>query len=411
MNLEDAKNIAENEQCLDCLGKLIIGQKGLLNKKYYLKCSSCGKIWENAIDYVKNETYSIDYFGVKQPFLKVGNCTVFPSTGDFIDIAQNDTYYYLKFDISNNKQYIVAWEISVNPLEDKNKQICLIDGNIIRWVSTYEHIENASVSNNGTMSALLVNYIPSEDVTGKPGYRYKHTILLKDIFGYQRELIFNDSEEIMAIGLSENGSYLLYNIQRYRPNDYVLICVKTEDAKQIWSYNDMQNIVVHEIRSQQGRFDIFSGPRPSAYVDRKYDFSLDYSGKVVQALGIMEEESHEEDTVEPSKFVPDFYEALELTTNENIIDTLNGYMLLPLGPFNGTAVLTSKRFMLVMENPFDDTFRCVVNVEKKRLSNYYIKEIEYMAPSMDSPKEARFYFESSNIEKIKNFIKNITLSY
>lgn len=88
MKIEEAKMIAKNNNCLLCDGILIVKQEGILFKKTYLKCSNCGKIWENESDFPKNEKSTQDFFGIKNPPLKIGPCIVSSTLDDFLEVTQ-----------------------------------------------------------------------------------------------------------------------------------------------------------------------------------------------------------------------------------------------------------------------------------------------------------------------------------
>jgi hypothetical protein len=181
---------------------------------------------------------------------------------------------------SQNGKFKVAWQGSLNPLTDKNKQVCLIkNGKSVLWCEEFEIIDTCLVSNNGTVVVLVHNSLPARDIHNRPGFLNKDSLIIinKDQDKFQLE--FDTREEIMAVALSQNGAYLIYNLQRYRPDDYQLVLYDVNSNKEEWRYKYSRKQVIHELVFKDDHVVVYAGPRPSAYVERRYSFTLDLNGR------------------------------------------------------------------------------------------------------------------------------------
>jgi len=161
-----------------------------------------------------------------------------------------------------------------------NEQVCLIEnGENVLWCEEFEIVDTCHVSNNGTVVALVHNWISAHDINNQPGFLKKDLLVIINRNRDKVSLRFDEREEIMAFALSQDGKYLVYNLQRYRPETYQLILYDINSNEEKWGYKYPIKQVIHELAFKDDRILVYAGPRPSAYVDRRYSFTLDITGK------------------------------------------------------------------------------------------------------------------------------------
>lgn len=170
--------------------------------------------------------------------------------------------------------------MSLNPLQDKNKQVCLIEnGEIVLWCEEFEIVNTCHVSNNGTVVALVHNWISARDTGSQPGFLKKDLLAIINRNRDRILLRFDTREEFMTFALSQDGRFLVYNLQRYRPETYQLILYDIKGTEEKWGYKYPKEQMIHELAFKDDRILVYAGRRPSAYVDRRYSFTLDITGK------------------------------------------------------------------------------------------------------------------------------------
>jgi len=221
---------------------------------------------------------------MKENGLVRGKCCIKENDDEsFIKIEQNGREFHYRFKRSQNGKFMVVWQMSLNPLHDKNKQVCLIEsGNSVLWCEEFEIVNTCEVSNNGTVVALVHYWFPAHDIDNRPGFIKTDSIIIVPKDRDKFQLKFSERDEIVALAISQDGVFLIYNLQRYRPDDYQLILYNIHINREEWRYKYPRKQVVHEVVFKDDHILVYAGPRPSAYVDRRYSFTLDLTGKVVQ---------------------------------------------------------------------------------------------------------------------------------
>jgi len=215
--------------------------------------------------------------------LSKGKCNIIDVDDQrFIEIEQGGNIFLCLFCQSKNRKFIVAWQMSLNPLEDKNKQVCLIEnGNHLIWSEIFQLVETCSVANNGTVVTLIHNMVPVQTANNLPGVIAKNSIVIVPKGKSKHELEFSIREEVIALAISQNGDYLVYNLQQYRPNEYQIVLYNIHNNQEEWRYKYSKKQVIHELLFKDNRILVYAGPRPSAYVDKRYSFTLDLTGRLV----------------------------------------------------------------------------------------------------------------------------------
>jgi hypothetical protein len=212
-----------------------------------------------------------------------GKCSISDADdGKFIEIEQQGNRFHCLFDQSNNRKFIAAWQMSVNPLEDKNKEVCLIENRShVIWSEKFELVETCRTSDNGTVIALIHSMVPTQTANNLLGVFARNSIVIVPRGQSKHELEFSTREEVMALALSRNGDHLVYNLQQYRPEDYSIVLYNIHDGREEWRYKYPRKQVIHELIFTDDRILVYAGPRPSAYVDRRYSFTLDLMGRLL----------------------------------------------------------------------------------------------------------------------------------
>lgn len=220
---------------------------------------------------------------MKELELEQGRCCI-KDVGDegFIEVQQNGKELHFRYTRSQNGKFIVVWKMSLDSTRDRNKQVCLIENNDnVRWCEKFEIVDACYVSNNGTVVVLVHNIVHRQDIHNRPSFLTKDSIVIipksRDMF----QLKFSEHEEIMALAISQNGEFLVYNLQRYRPDDYQLVLYNIHNKREEWCRKYSRKQVVHELVFKDDHILVYAGPRPSAYVDRRYVFTLDLKGKIM----------------------------------------------------------------------------------------------------------------------------------
>jgi len=182
-------------------------------------------------------------------------------------IQKGEELVFFGYDVSANGKYIVVWETSLNPLLDKNKQFCLIEKKKkVLWCEKFENVASCHVSNNGMVVTLGHYYIPGHDINGKPANFNKDKLIITDKHKKITILEFNEKEEIMALAFSQNGKYLAYYLQKYRPTSNHLVLFDTEDNKTKWDIRCSKKESIRKL--------VFEKDLIHVYVGRKYGYTL-----------------------------------------------------------------------------------------------------------------------------------------
>lgn len=167
--------------------------------------------------------------------------------------------------------------------QEKSNQICLIENDrTILWTEEFRRAMSGDVSNDGTVAIHDVNPEPLVNNKAQVTYQLSHSLIVIQKDSCRFKLDFGTQAEVISFKLSQDGTLLVYNLQKYHPNDYRLVLHKLATNKEEWRYKYPQDQVVHELEFNQQRILAYSGLRPSAYVDRQYSFTLDLAGKLVE---------------------------------------------------------------------------------------------------------------------------------
>jgi hypothetical protein len=210
--------------------------------------------------------------------LSIGKCNIKSFQENFVTIQQNEKDFFYKASKSADGRLLLVWKQMLNQNEEKSNQVCFIDNNNVVWTRDFRRALNCKVSNNGTVAVLDLN--PTEIVlNGKQAIMMtpKVVIVRKD-GAISYSIGAGERAEIMAIGISPDGKYLSYSLQKYHPNNYYIVLFNLETGKEEWRYQHSEDIVIHDLVLNDLRTDVFAGPRPSAFVNKKYSFSLNFSG-------------------------------------------------------------------------------------------------------------------------------------
>jgi hypothetical protein len=221
---------------------------------------------------------------MKKEGLSTGSCTTGKYSDDnrLITIEQHGEVFRYEFKQSENAKYIVAWKSMLNFIQENSNQVCLIEnGRKIVWADEFRRAERCEVSNDGTVVVLDLNPTP---INYKGTVAYQNIDLIFVIFknGQKIRQDFGDKAEIMAFALSPDSNFLVYNLQQYRPDNYQLVLQNLKNNKEEWRYKYPKNQVIHQLVFKGNRILVYSGPRPSAFVDRRYSFTLDLEGRLVE---------------------------------------------------------------------------------------------------------------------------------
>lgn len=220
---------------------------------------------------------------MKEPRLMQGECCIREiDDKEFVEVVQNGRELHFRFKQSQNGKFIVVWRMSLNPEYDRNKQVCLIENNDkVLWCEEFEVVETCYVSNNGTVVVLVHNLVPMRDIQNRPGLLNKDLIVVIPPSRDKFQLNFSEREEIMAMAMSQNGEFLVYNLQRYRPDDYQLVFHNIQSKQVKWRYRYSKKQIITELVFKDGRILVYARPRSPDYVGRRYRFTLDLTGKKV----------------------------------------------------------------------------------------------------------------------------------
>jgi hypothetical protein len=122
-----------------------------------------------------------------------------------------------------------------------------------------------------------------------------HSLKVKLRNGRRLVLNFGEKAEVICFAQSPDGNFVIYNLQQYKPNIYELVLHNLIENKEEWRYRYPKNQVIHELDFKGPRILVYSGPRPSAFVDRRYNFTLDLTGKLVENDVVEEQKQKERD--------------------------------------------------------------------------------------------------------------------
>ena len=214
--------------------------------------------------------------------LSNGSCVIKAREDRFITIEQDGQIFRYIYKQSEDAKFVVAWRIMLDYISEKSNQVCLIENcKKVLWTAEFRRAMKCGVSNDGTVAVLDLNPTP-RTYEGKVAYQFVHSIFV--IFRNDQKLRydFGDKAEIMAFTLSPDGDFLVYNLQQYRPDKYQLVLHNLKTNKEEWRYKYPKDQVIHELVFKEKRILVYSGPRPSAFVDRRYSITLDLAGKLVE---------------------------------------------------------------------------------------------------------------------------------
>lgn len=213
--------------------------------------------------------------------LSTGSCVI-KELDDIITIEQGGQIFHYKCKQSEDAKFVVAWSIMLDYIHEKSNQVCLIEnGKKVLWTEEFRRAMNCEVSNDGTVAVLDLNPTPCM-YNGKVAYQFIHSVFVIFRNGQKVRYNFGDKAEIMAFTLSPDGDFLLYNLQQYRPDNYQLVLHNLKTNKEEWRYKYPKDQVIHELVFKGNRILVYSAPRPSAFVNRRYSFTLDLSGRLVE---------------------------------------------------------------------------------------------------------------------------------
>jgi hypothetical protein len=214
--------------------------------------------------------------------LSTGSCVIKERGDRLITIEQDRQVFHYKCKQSEDAKFVVAWKIMLDYIHEKSNQVCLIENDKkVLWTEEFRRAINCEVSNDGTVAVLDLNPIPCT-YNGKVAYQFVYSVLVIFRNGQGVRYNFGDKAEIMAFALSPDGDFLLYNLQQYHPDNYQLVLHNLKTNKEEWRYKYPKDQVIHELVFKGNRILVYSGPRPSAFVSRRYSFTLDLSGRLVE---------------------------------------------------------------------------------------------------------------------------------
>jgi len=234
--------------------------------------------------------------------LTLGNCNIKEHDDRFVKIEQNGRTFHCSYRQSQDAEFIVAWSVMLDFVHEKSNQVCLIEnGRQVLWSKEFRRAISCFVSNNGTVAVQDLYPTPINDANGRPGLMFVHSIAVIPRDGNNNlKLDFGLYAEIMAFALSPDGRFLIYNLQRYKPKNYELVLHNLETNKEEWRYKYPPNQVIHELAFKEQCVLVYSGPRPSAYVDRRYGFTLDLAGRLVEDDVAEKQKQKEKDSIAAS---------------------------------------------------------------------------------------------------------------
>lgn len=226
--------------------------------------------------------------------IESGSCCVKENDERFVTIEQNGKTFHKKYKRSQDGKFVVAWWQQIK----KSDRVCLIeDKKSVLWSKEFERPWACDVANDGTVAVLNFHRMPLQHKSGRSGFQYLHSIVIiprnRNIF----TLEFSQNAEILAFALSQEGKFLIYNQQRYKPAIYELILHNIQTNKEEWRYSYPKNQVIHELEFKDQHILVYAGPRPSAYIDRKYSFTLDLTGKIVEDDSAERQKQNERDSM------------------------------------------------------------------------------------------------------------------
>jgi len=215
--------------------------------------------------------------------IEPGSCTVKENDERFVTIEQNGTTFQNRYKRSQDGKFVVAWKLMLNYQIEKSNRVCLIeDQKSVLWCKEFERAWACDVANDGTVAVLNFHRTPLEDKSGRSCFQNLYSIVIIPRNGNIFTLEFSQNAEILAFALSPEGKFLIYNQQRYNPTSYELILHNIQTNKEEWRYSYPKNQVIHELEFKDQHILVYAGPRPSAYIDRKYSFTLDLTGKIIE---------------------------------------------------------------------------------------------------------------------------------
>lgn len=232
--------------------------------------------------------------------LSIGSCVMEPRDDGSTYVTQDGQKGCYRYKKSENTEFSVVWDYaSGSRAELMGTQVCLIESekNIL-WTEVFRRIDKIEVSNDGTVVVKDISrssWTNPKDIV-VPVYLNSLHVISK--VGQRLDLDFGEQAHVISFGLSPDGNFLAYNLQKYHPDIYEIILLNLRENKEEWRYKYPQNQVVHELIFKGPRLLVYAGPRPSRYVDRRYSFTLDLRGKLVENDTVESQKQKESDDVQ-----------------------------------------------------------------------------------------------------------------
>jgi len=203
--------------------------------------------------------------------LMPGECRINGANqGSFISIQQEGEELRYRHKRSPNGKFTVAWQTSQNYLVDKENQVCLIEnGYNVLWCEEFDIVDACDVSDNGRGVSLFHSWISAEEIDNRPSYLKRDSLVIIDKDQGKHQLKFGTNEEILAFGISHDGRFLIYDLQRYRPDDYLLVLYNVQSNKEEWQHRYPREKVIHELIFKDDHILVYAGP-----IDRCHASSL-----------------------------------------------------------------------------------------------------------------------------------------
>lgn len=229
--------------------------------------------------------------------LSTGSCVMEAARNGYIYITQDGQRFNYRYKKSENTEFSVAWEIVFGA--HAHTQVCLIERekNIL-WTEEFRRIDSCEVSNDGTVAVKDLNPSSWTNPKGLVIPVFLHSLHVISKNGQRLNLDFDEQAHVISFGLSPDGNFLAYNLQKYHPDIYEIVLHNLRENKEEWRYKYPQDQVVHELIFRGPSLLAYAGPRPSRYVDRRYSFTLDLGGKLVENDAVESEEHKESDDVQ-----------------------------------------------------------------------------------------------------------------
>lgn len=214
--------------------------------------------------------------------LSVGRCTLGQQEGLFINIGQNGKQFFYRYKQSQNGLFVTVWNQMGNYQEEKSNQVCLLDNSQnVLWCQEFRRADSCCVSNNGIVVVRNLNPVMIKSSKGVIIPSFLNSLI---VIPLSKEKMNFDlgTDEAISFELSPDGKYLIYNLQQYNPESYRLIFFNIQTKREEWRFKYPQDIVVHELIFKENHILVYAGPRPSAFIERRYSFTLDLNGQKIE---------------------------------------------------------------------------------------------------------------------------------